>query len=140
MNPLEQVVSTVANTIMDTKNLIIAVSATSNSPKAKTSDRFARCDCFALYRHENNSYEFIDNIAKEESGGAGAKAAKFLGDHDVNVVLVPEVGPKAYDALHAFDIAVYRYNLNDTVIDAIHEFYANKLPQLTTATKHGEHH
>lgn len=124
---------------MDTKDLVIAVSANSNHPDAPTSDRFARCEYFGIFNHANNSFEFIVNTAKNESGGAGAKAAKLLGDHNVNIVLVPEIGPKAYDALTAFEIDIYRYNPNDTVYDAVHELYAEKLAQLTTSTKHGEH-
>jgi predicted Fe-Mo cluster-binding NifX family protein len=124
---------------MDTKPLVIAVSTNSADQHGPVSDRFARCNFFAIYHHKGNQYTFIENTAKNESGGAGAKAAKLLGDNNVNVVLVPEIGPKAFEALQAFEIEIYRYNKNDTVLDAIDELYAGKLPQLTTSTKHGEH-
>jgi predicted Fe-Mo cluster-binding NifX family protein len=86
------------------------------------------------------SFTFFENLAKEEMSGAGGKAAKQIADLGVDVVLVPEVGPKAYDALEAFDVEVYRYGKNNySVRDALYEFYENKLAKVTGSTTKGKH-
>lgn len=117
----------------------IAIAATTNDYTDQASSRFARCDCFAVYDRGSKTYAFYDNPAKDEASGAGNKAAKILSDLDVNVVLVPEVGPKAYDTLHAFDIDVFKYDKGMSVKDALYAFFECELTQVHEPSQGGKH-
>lgn len=123
-----------------TKNLI-AICADAADENKSVSDRFARCNFYSVYNHEDLTFEFVENDAKEEMSGAGGKAAKQISSLGVEVALVPEVGPKAYAALEAFDIEVFQYLKGMSVRDAIYAYYANQLKPITapnTTSKHGQ--
>ncbi len=124
---------------MDTKDLKVAICCNDTNPESNASDRFARCEVFAIYDHTTLEFSFHINTAKDEMSGAGAKAARVLQKLDVDVVLVPEIGPKAYEALEAMDIEVYRYTNKHTARDVLYEFYENKLGKVTGHTKQGKH-
>lgn len=117
----------------------IAIAAQSQDFNDTAAKRFARCEWFAIYNHDRLTYTFHKNEAKQEASGAGNKAAKILADLDVASVLVPEIGPKAFDILDAFDITVYRYEKSHTIKDALYAYYEGKLLQITHPTKQGHH-
>lgn len=117
----------------------IAIASSEKQPNALASNRFARCECFAIYDRHSDSFDCYDNFAKGEASGAGNKAAKILGDLNVDVVLVPEVGPKAFDMLHAFDIDVYKYEKNQTVKDVLKSFLNQELKRVTGPSTKGKH-
>lgn len=124
---------------MDTKDIKIVVSSSTNSADGLVSDRFARCEYYTLYDHKTLAFTYERNIAKDETSGAGAKAAKQISDIGATVVLVPEIGPKAYDALEAFEVNVYRYDRSSSVRDAIYDYFENNLVQLTKSSTQGKH-
>lgn len=125
---------------MAAKNELVAICADENSPESLVSSRFARCNYYTVYNHETLEFTYDENQAKEEMSGAGGKAAKQIADLGVSVVLVPEVGPKAYTALEAFGIKIYQYSKKtQTVRDALYEYYEDKLPKLTASSKEGKH-
>ncbi|WP_052609299.1 NifB/NifX family molybdenum-iron cluster-binding protein [Candidatus Izimaplasma sp. HR1] len=118
---------------------VIAICANDTDTESNVASRFARCEYYTVYNHETLEFTFYKNIAKDEMSGAGGKAAKQISDLNVDVVLVPEVGPKAYDALEAFEIDIYRYTKSYSVRDAVYEFYENNLERVTSFTKKGKH-
>jgi predicted Fe-Mo cluster-binding NifX family protein len=124
---------------MDTKYIKIAICANDTNPESNVSSRFARCEYYALYNHETLDFTFHKNIAKDEMSGAGGKAAKQVSELGAEVVLVPEVGPKAFDALEAFEVGIYRYKKDYSVRDAIYDFYDKKLNEVLASTKKGKH-
>lgn len=124
---------------MDTKYTKIAICANDTNPESNVSNRFARCEYYALYDHETLTFTFHPNTAKNEMSGAGGKAAKQVSEIGAEVVLVPEIGPKAFDALEAFEIEVYRYKKEYSVRDAIYDFFDKKLEKVVTSTKQGKH-
>ena len=117
----------------------IAISSNENHEDSKVSDRFARCEYFIIYDHEALLFTSVQNTAKSAGSGAGGKAVKILGDLDVDVVLVPELGPKALEALQVFDISSYQYPREKTVKEAIYLYYEKKLPELKISTSKGRH-
>ncbi len=120
---------------------VIAICANSANENDTVSDRFARCNFYAVYNHEDLSFEFVENSAKDEMSGAGGKAAKQISSLNCQVALVPEVGPKAYAALEAFDIEVFQYQKEMSVRDAIYAYYAKQLNPISapnTNSKHGQ--
>lgn len=122
------------------KESLIAICAEEENPESLVSSRFARCNYYTVYNHKTLDFTFFENTAKAEMSGAGGKAAKQIADLDVKVVLVPEVGPKAYTALEAFGVEIYQYSKKpQSVRDALYEYYENKLPKLTASSKEGKH-
>ncbi len=117
----------------------VAICSTGNTKDSKVASRYARCDYFMIYNHETLESEFIENVAKNEGSGAGGKVTKNLADLDVTVVLVPQVGPKAYDALNAFGIEAFEYKPDTTVHNALYEYFEKVYPQVTEAKGKGKH-
>jgi predicted Fe-Mo cluster-binding NifX family protein len=117
----------------------ILVCSETNSESSLVSDRFARTNFYCLYQSETNNYTFYENNAKGEMSGAGGKAVKQISSLSADVVLVPEIGPKAYDALVAFELKAYQYPKNITIKEAIEKFYNNELVELTAPNAKGKH-
>lgn len=116
----------------------LVICASNNDSKSLVSDRFARSNYFCLYSEGN--YTFVENNAKNEMSGAGGKAVKQIGSLDAEVVLVPEVGPKAFDALEAFELKAYKYPKGATVEEVVELFLNNKLEAVEAPSKTGKHH
>ncbi len=108
--------------------MILGISSNGKSKSSLTSERFARAPFFVIYNKEEKSFVYVDNIAKEENSGAGAKASKILFDHNVDVVLVPKLGPKSVKALEGFEIKAYQYPEQLNVEEVILLYLESKLP------------
>ena len=117
----------------------IAISSLENNENSKVSDRFARAEYFIIYDHDSLNFTSVVNTAKNEGSGAGGKAVKILGDLGVDIVLAPELGPKALEALQAFEIKSYQYPREKTVREVLYLYYEKKLPALLISTSKGRH-
>jgi len=117
----------------------IAISSNEKTENSKVSDRFARSEFFIIYDHEDLSFTAIENTAKKAGSGAGGKAVKILGDLNVDIVLVPELGPKALEALQAFEIKSFQYPREKTVREVLYLYFEKKLPELFISTSKGRH-
>lgn len=124
---------------MAEKALKIAICSDNNNEYSKASNRFARCEYFTVYNHNNLSFDFVENSAKNEMSGAGSNAGKIVADLDIDIVLVPEIGPKAFVALEAFGIEIYQYKGDITVRDAIYLLFEGKLSKVNAPSKKGKH-
>ncbi|HPE89359.1 MAG TPA: NifB/NifX family molybdenum-iron cluster-binding protein [Spirochaetia bacterium] len=67
---------------------------------------FGRASSFAIFDQADSSLVIHRNDGINAEHGAGTGAASFLADKGVNVVLAPEVGPKAAAGLAAAGIEV----------------------------------
>ena len=117
----------------------IAICAESADFDGIVADRFARCDYFIIYDHNTLQHDYVQNSAKNESSGAGNKAAKQLADLEVDFVLVPEIGPKAFEVLTAFDIKAHKYSKNQTIKNVLYEFFDKQLPLVESPNQKGKH-
>lgn len=124
---------------MDISKTKIAICASEMNEESRASSRFARCDYYCIYDHSTLKFSFISNIAKEAMSGAGNKAAKELNDLGVEVVLVPEIGPKAFDTLQAFDISIYKYEGELSVRDTLYQYFEDKLTEVHAPSTKGKH-
>lgn len=124
---------------MDTKLERISVCANEQKELSTVAERYARCEYFAVYDRNTATFSYVLNEAKDEMSGAGGKATKQLGELNVQVALVPEVGPKAYAALDAFGIKVYRYNKGTTLQNAVDQYINGELVEVTSPTRLGKH-
>jgi predicted Fe-Mo cluster-binding NifX family protein len=83
-------------------------------------ERFGRAPFFVLYDTENEKTESYRNPAAEAQGGVGPKAAQFLLNHAVQILVTERVGGNALEALKAGGITVLLYEeKGSTVRDAI---------------------
>lgn len=67
---------------------------------------FGRAKSFALYDDADSSYVIAANEGVNAEHGAGTGAAAFLAEKRVDVLIAPEVGPKAAAALDAVSICI----------------------------------
>ncbi len=112
----------------------IAVCSKGNDLNSLCDERFGRCETFVIFDTETKESFAIDNEAKNEGAGAGGKAVKILADNKVDVVLAPELGPKANEAIKAFEIEAYRTIANLTVEEQIKNFQEGKLEKFETSS------
>lgn len=124
---------------VDTSLKRVAIPASDPDLTSRVADRFARAPYYAIYHHDSLEFTFIKNDALHEVSGAGSKAARQLGELEIDAVLVPEIGPKAFETLQAFDVAVYRYTRSYTVRDALYDLYEEKLARIHHDTKDSKH-
>jgi predicted Fe-Mo cluster-binding NifX family protein len=87
--------------------MIVAVCSSEKHETAPIDTRFGRCPYFMLYNSEKDEYWAVENTAKDAPGGAGGKAVQLLIGESADIVIAPEIGPKAADVLVEFEIPVY---------------------------------
>jgi len=107
----------------------IAVCAKGEGLKALVDERFGRTDQFVIFDMETKEVKTVENSAKNAGVGAGGQAVRILNEENVEVVIVPEVGPKAVDALKAFEIKAYRLGESKTVEEAIKKYESKDLKE-----------
>lgn len=121
---------------------MLAVCAKEPGLDSIVEERFGRAEYYVMYDEAKKLPHSIENKAKFEAGGAGGTAVRLLSENGVDIVLVPELGPKAMDAIKAFEMTVYRYTEQKTVREIIEDYKAGRLNQIDTSTtpsKHGLH-
>jgi len=124
---------------MDTKNLKIAIAANGPTKEDLVADRFARAPFFIVYNQDDLSFSTIKNDGINANSGASVEAAKILLENEIDVVLAPKLGDKAFAALKAMEIEAYEYTSEQTVRDVLYSFFENQLPKIENASTKGLH-
>ncbi len=112
----------------------IAVASKGEGLKARIDDRFGRADYFVIVDLEDMKENTIENTAKNEASGAGGRAVRSLANEGVEVIIAPELGPKAIAAVNAFEIKVYKRTGFEVVEDAIKGYQEGRLEEMAVAT------
>ena len=112
----------------------IAVASKGEGLKARIDDRFGRADYFVIVDLENMKETTIENTAKDEASGAGGRAVRLLANEGVEVVVAPELGPKAVTAIKAFEMKVYKKSDFEVVEDVVKGYQEGKLEEMKVAT------
>jgi len=99
--------------------MIIALCSTGKDLLSKVDKRFGRAAYFVFYNTDTTEMSVIENSAKEAQGGAGALAVQQLVNNNTEIVIAPEVGPQALEALNKFKIPAYKQGDVQTVQNAI---------------------
>lgn len=86
----------------------IAIPVTSKEENCYLDNRFGRGSFYYIFDVENDSYEIVDNPAKQARGGAGIQAVEFLINKGVTSVITPEVGPNAERVLRSARIRIFQ--------------------------------
>jgi len=119
--------------------MIIGICAKEERLDSPVADRFGRAECYVFFNTETQEVSASENSAKNEASGAGGSAVRLLNEHGVDVVLAPELGPKAMDAIKAFEIKAYSYGDSKTVKDALDNYQSGKLKQFMTNSTQSHH-
>jgi len=117
----------------------IAIPSIGGNRSDKVDSRFGRASYYVIYDVTTDMYSCIDNSAKSEVSGAGGQAVRLLGKNGVDVVLVPEVGPKALQALKAFDMKAFVYENACNVEEAVALYQQGQLKEVLQES-HGGYH
>jgi len=97
----------------------IAIPVDNESMEANVSVSFGRSTYFLIYETDNQKFEYFKNEAANSQGGAGIKAAQFLVDANIDILLTPRCGENAANVFSETNIKLYQtrgtsipYNLN----------------------------
>ena len=105
----------------------IAVCAKTEGLDSKVDDRFGRSDKYVIFDTETKEAITINNDAKDQSSGAGGQAVRLLNANGAEIIIAPELGPKAVTAINAFEIKAYMMDKSETVQQVISSFMAGEL-------------
>lgn len=97
-------------------------------------ERFGRCETFVIFDTETKESFSIDNEAKNEGAGAGGKAVKTLFNKGIDLLIAPELGPKAMEVIKAFELETYRAIPNISVEEQIRSYEEGKLEKIKAST------
>lgn len=87
---------------------------------------FGRAPYFLVYDTETKKTIFLENIATEIKVGAGIKAAQFLIDNNIKVIIAPGYGENSAKVLLRAGIKVYK-NVNACAEDNIKAYEKDEL-------------
>ncbi len=103
-------------------------------------ERFGRAGWFGIIDGKTGEkMEIIENTAKNESSGAGGKAIQLLVNKDVEIIIAPEFGPKAFEALKALNITIFRQGELNTIPSALEAWKMGNLKRPEKAGHSGLH-
>lgn len=119
--------------------MIIALCSTGKDLDSKVDERFGRTTYFGIYNTENSEYTCFENSAKTAKGGAGALAVQQIVDNKAELVIVPELGPQALDALKKFKIPAYKQGKSTTVRETVSAWKNNELEIIEAPGNKGLH-
>ncbi len=106
----------------------VAFTAQGNGWYEKVDLRFGRARGFFIVDTDDESTQFIDNMANVEAAhGAGTSAAQYVINAGVNALVTGKVGPKAGSVLKSAGIKVYTTEGSTTIKDAYTKFKEGKL-------------
>ena len=118
----------------------VAISSSGRTLDSEIDSRFGRCPYFLIVEIENEaikSSKAIENIAVQQSHGAGISAAELVAKENVNTVITVNMGPRAFDVFGQFGISVFA---GEGKIDEVISKYLNgELREIKSPTgpRHG---
>ena len=113
----------------------IAISSTGNNLDSEVDARFGRCSYFLIINLENNKikdFKAIENIGKDQMGGAGITAGEIVAKQKVDAIITVNLGPRAFSVFEQFGIKIYQGE--GIIKEVVQEFLEGKLKELTNAT------
>jgi len=84
----------------------ICVTSQGDNLDASLDPRFGRCQYFMIVDPETLQYEAISNPNIDARGGAGIQSGQIMAERRVKAVVTGNVGPNAFQTLHAAGISV----------------------------------
>ena len=117
----------------------LIVTATAPELEAPVDPRFGRGAYFIVVDGETLQWQAHENQGVNAAGGAGSQAAQFVAQQSADAVISGDFGPNAHLALAAAEIKMYLLGPSKTVSEAVANFTAGKLAQVSAPTGAGHH-
>jgi predicted Fe-Mo cluster-binding NifX family protein len=83
---------------------------------------FGRAKSFAIYDDADSSYVIVENESAGPEHGAGTGTSAFLAEKGAGMVIAPEVGPKAAEALKSAGIRIEKTEAGRNIGEAMADF------------------
>ncbi|MBN1280504.1 MAG: NifB/NifX family molybdenum-iron cluster-binding protein [Candidatus Thermoplasmatota archaeon] len=112
----------------------ICITSTGKDLHASVDQRFGRCPYFLIIDTESKQVKTIDNESTIASGGAGIQAAQIVTNEKVGAVITGNVGPNAFNVLHAAGIKVFS-GASGTIQEVLEQYSKGKLQEVHAATQ-----
>jgi len=110
----------------------IAITSVTKENESLIDERFGRCNYFAIYDTESQSFEYVENKGITSTQGAGIAAGQQLLDCGVEAVITGYVGPNAIKVLQGGNVAIYKCS-GKSIQEEINLFSDNKLEKINEA-------
>lgn len=110
--------------------MLIAVPVEKRTLDEGVCPSFGRAPMYVVYNQDLLRVSYLDNPAATAQGGAGIKAAQFLTDHKVNVVIAPRLGQNAADVLLMAGVQIYQ-SVPEAVSSNLLKLEIHKLAPMT---------
>lgn len=101
----------------------IAVPAKTNTSDALVDERFGRASFFAIC--ENEKISFIDNPHHNDGSGVGSKVVELLATTGVNMIIAPEIGPKAMQLIEKLKIDYQKLDQEELTVEQACQKFSN---------------
>ena len=105
----------------------ICITSQGETLEAPVEERFGRAPYFIFIDSETGSFEAIVNPFARGAGGVGPKAAQFIMNHHVNILISGMVGGNAREVLRAAGIEMFTSRSAGTVKAALEQLKGNML-------------
>ncbi|MGC8943039.1 MAG: NifB/NifX family molybdenum-iron cluster-binding protein [Caldisericia bacterium] len=84
----------------------ICLTSTGNNLESFLDPRFGRCNYFVIVDTDTMNFKAIKNDASEARSGAGVKAAQFVINEGVDVLITGDIGPNAKMSFESSNIKI----------------------------------
>lgn len=84
----------------------ICVTTQGENLDAPVDPQFGRCQYFVVVDTDTLEFEAVKNPNIDATGGAGIQSGQIMADRQVKAVVTGNVGPNAFQTLHAAGISV----------------------------------
>lgn len=117
----------------------VAVTSYGKDLSGKVDRSFGRAKWFIVVDTETGAFEAHDNKQNVNAAqGAGIQAGQNVANLGIEVILTGNVGPNAFRTLSAASIKIFIVGKGiETVQDALSEWKAGRLEEITEATIEG---
>jgi predicted Fe-Mo cluster-binding NifX family protein len=115
----------------------IAITATGPQLSAELDPRFGRAAYFILVDPDAMTFEVVENTQNLDlPQGAGIQAGKTIAEHQVDVLITGNCGPKAFKVLERAGVKIV-VGASGTVADAVAQFKRNQLTPVDSPNVEG---
>ena len=105
----------------------IAVPSMGKNLESFVSNSFGRSPFIIIYNDETQEYDYFENPGFKIQDGSGLKAAEILIQNSADVLLIREIGRKAYSVLMKGHIDINLLNLSGTVKSTLKKFLKKRI-------------
>jgi predicted Fe-Mo cluster-binding NifX family protein len=114
----------------------ICITSASTDLNAQLDPLFGRCTYFIIIDPQTMQFEAIPNPSRDATGGAGIQSAQLIVDKGAKTLITGNVGPNAFRALTAADVAIIT-GASGSIREVVRQFQQGKLKKADAPTVGG---